>query len=71
MRIQKIKVELLLGLVVSGLLFGCAANTPYSETVIDTSTGAQGRGLPETPVYRRPAYTPGANSDTIGLGEHF
>jgi hypothetical protein len=71
MRIQATKVRLVLGLVVSGLVFGCAANTPYSETVIDTSTGSQKRGLPETPVYRRPMYTPGANSDTIGLGEHF
>ena len=71
MRIQTFKVGLLLGLLLSGLLGGCAANTPYSETVIDTSTGAQGRGLPETPVYNRPVYNPGSNADTIGLGEHF
>ena len=71
MRRQTMNVRLLLGLVVSGLLLGCAANTPYSETVIDTSTGNQQRGLPETPVYRRPVYTPGSSSDTIGLGEHF
>jgi len=71
MRTQTIKVRLLLGLLLSGLLCGCAANTPYSETVIDTSTGSQARGLPETPVYNRPVYTPGTNSDTVGLGEHF
>jgi len=61
------KVHLLLALLLSTLLWGCAANTPYSETVIDTSTGAQQRGLPETPVYSRPVYTPGGSSDLSGL----
>ena len=31
------KVQLL-GLFASGLLCGCAANTPYSETVVDTKS---------------------------------
>jgi hypothetical protein len=61
------KLRLLLGLLVSGLLFGCAANTPYSETVINTSTGTQQRGLPETPVYNKPIYQPGGTSDLSGL----
>lgn len=64
------KVHLLLGLLLSGLLYGCAANTPYSETVIDTTRHTQERGLPEAPVYNRPVYAPGSNSDTVGLGEH-
>jgi hypothetical protein len=59
MRNQTMKVRLLLGLLLSGLLCGCAANTPYSETVIDTNKRTQQRGLPETPVYGRPIYTPG------------
>ena len=65
------KVHLMLALLLSGLLCGCAANTPYSETVVDTTKHTQERGLPETPVYNRPIYTPGGNSDTVGLGEHF
>jgi hypothetical protein len=69
MRNQTIKVRLLLGLLLSGLLCSCAANTPYSETVIDTSAGTQKRGLPETPVYNKPVYTPGSTSD-LG-GTHF
>jgi hypothetical protein len=62
-------VRLLLGLLLSGLLWGCAANTPYSETVVDTNTHTQQRGLPETPVYNRPIYTPGS-TEPIGLGNH-
>jgi len=62
------KVHLLLGLMLSGLLFGCAANTPYSETVIDTSKHTQERGLPETPVYNIPIYTPGGGNEQIGIG---
>jgi hypothetical protein len=61
------KVHLVLALLLSPLLWGCAAHTPYSETVIDTSTGTQQRGLPETPVYSRPVYTPGGASDLSGL----
>jgi len=60
------KTHLLLGLVASGLLCGCAANTPYSETVIDTNKHTQERGLPEAPVYNRPTYTPGGTSDLPG-----
>jgi hypothetical protein len=62
--------RLLLALLLSGLLWGCAANTPYSETVVDTNKQTEQRGLPETPVYRRPVYTPGA-SEQIGLGSHY
>lgn len=63
------KTHLLLGLVASGLLCGCAANTPYSETVIDTNKHTQERGLPEVPVYNKPVYTPGGTSDLPG--SHF
>jgi hypothetical protein len=66
MRNQTMKVRLLLGLLLSGLLCGCAANTPYSETVVDTNKRTQERGLPETPVYDRPVYTPGSTSDLPG-----
>ncbi len=64
------KVRLLLNLLLSGLLCGCAANTPYSETVVDTNKHTQQRGLPETPVYSRPVYTPGS-SEQPGLGSHY
>jgi len=60
------KVHLLSSLLLSGLLCGCAANTPYSETVIDTQKHTQERGLPETPVYDKPIYTPGGESDLSG-----
>ncbi|HEX4653925.1 MAG TPA: hypothetical protein VH227_06725 [Candidatus Udaeobacter sp.] len=43
------KMCLLLGLAVSGLLCGCAANTPYSERMIDTSTQTQQTVLPDAP----------------------
>jgi hypothetical protein len=62
------KVHLPLALLLSGLLCGCAANTPYSETVVDTSKHTQERGLPETPVYNRPIYTPGGGNEPIGVG---
>ena len=64
------KVRLLLGLLLPGLLCSCAANTPYSETVVDTNKHTQQRGLPETPVYNKPIYTPGS-SDANLLGGHF
>jgi hypothetical protein len=65
------KVHLLPSLLLSGLLCGCAANTPYSETVVDTTKQTQERGLPETPVYNRPIYTPGTGgADDLG-GGHF
>jgi hypothetical protein len=54
------KVRLLFGLLLSGLLCGCAANTPYSETVIDTSTQTQQTVLPDTPVANRPTFAPGS-----------
>lgn len=64
------KVRLLLGLLLSGLLCGCAANTPYSETVVDTNKHTQQRGLPETPSYNKPVFTPGSNEEP-GLGAHY
>jgi len=70
MRNQTMKVRLLLGLLLAGLLCGCAANTPYSETVVDTDKHTQQRGLPETPVYSRPVYAPGS-TETISLGSHY
>ncbi len=53
------KVRLLLGLLLSGLLCGCAANTPYSETVVDTNKHTQQRGLPETPCVQQTSVYPG------------
>ena len=64
------KVRLLFGFLLVGLFCGCAANTPYSETVVDTEKHTQQRGLPETPVYGRPVYTPGS-SEQPGLGSHY
>jgi hypothetical protein len=60
------EVRLLLGLLLSALLCSCAANTPYSETVVDTNKQTQQRGLPETPVSDRPVYTPGSQGMTSG-----
>ena len=67
---QTMKVRLMLGLLLSGLLCGCAANTPYSETVVDTNKHTQQRGLPETEVYNRPIYNPGPSNDNLS-GGHF
>jgi hypothetical protein len=64
------KVRLLSSLLLSGLLCGCAANTPYSETVVDTNKHTEQRGLPETPVYNKPVYAPGS-TEAIGLGAHY
>ncbi len=64
------KVRLLFSLLLSALLCGCAANTPYSETVIDTTKQTQQRGLPETPVYNRPIFTPGS-SEQPSMGSHY
>jgi hypothetical protein len=61
------KVRLLSGLLLSGLLCGCAATTPYSETMIDTNKQKQQRFLPENQqVYDRPIFTPGGSSDLNG-----
>jgi hypothetical protein len=61
------KVRLALGLLLLGLLYGCAANTPYSETVVDTNKRTQERGLgPQAPIYDRPIFTPGQNADLPG-----
>jgi len=70
MRNQTMKLRLLLGLLLSGLLCGCAANTPYTETVVDTEKHTQQRGLPETPVYDRPVYNPGSTNQ-VGLGANY
>jgi hypothetical protein len=64
------KLRPLLGLLLCALLCGCAANTPYSETVVDTEKHTQQRGLPEAPAYNRPVYTPGT-SEEPGLGSHY
>jgi hypothetical protein len=64
------KGRLPLALLLSGLLCGCAANTPYSETVVDTNKHTEQRGLPETPVYNRPVYSPGSTEEP-GLGSHY
>jgi hypothetical protein len=64
------KVRVPLALLLSGLLCGCAANTPYSETVVDTNKHTQQRGLPETPVSGRPVYTPGS-TEQPGIGAHY
>jgi len=64
------KLRPLLGLLLCMLLCGCAANTPYSETVVDTEKHTQQRGLPDTPAYNKPVYTPGA-SEQPGLGSHY
>jgi hypothetical protein len=64
------KLRLLFSLLLCALIYGCAANTPYSETVVDTSKHTEERGLPQTPVYNRPVYAPGT-SEQIGLGSHY
>jgi hypothetical protein len=56
------KVCLLLGLLISGLLCSCAANAPYTETMTDTSTQAQQRVLPEAPRQAPLTYQPGLDS---------
>jgi hypothetical protein len=49
MRREAIKVHVLLGFLVSAILCSCAANSPNSETMIDTSTQAQQRVLQDAP----------------------
>jgi hypothetical protein len=56
------KVRLLAGLLMSGLLCGCAANAPYTETMTDTSTQTQKRVLPESPSQGPLTYQPGLDS---------
>jgi hypothetical protein len=43
------KVHVLLGFLVSAILCSCAANSPSSETMIDTSTHARQTVLPDAP----------------------
>jgi hypothetical protein len=49
MRREAMKVHVLLGFFVSAILCSCAANTPGSETMIDTSTHARQTVFPEAP----------------------
>jgi hypothetical protein len=58
------KVHLLLGLLLSALLCGCAANVPYSETMTDTSTQGQRRVLPDAPRQAPLTYQPGLDSSS-------
>ena len=56
------KVRLLFGLLVLGLLCSCAANAPYTETMTDTNTQTQQRFLPDAPRQAPLTYTPGLDS---------
>jgi hypothetical protein len=38
--------------------------------VVDTNKHTQQRGLPETPSYNKPVFTPGS-SEQPGLGSHY
>ncbi|HEX9280998.1 MAG TPA: hypothetical protein VF878_00840 [Candidatus Udaeobacter sp.] len=62
------KVRLLFGLLLSGLLCGCAANTPYSETMTDTSAQTQQRVLPDAPRQAPLTYQPGLDSGSGMMG---
>jgi outer membrane lipoprotein SlyB len=53
---------LLLGLLASVLLCGCAANTPYSETMTDTSAQTHQRVLPDAPSQGPIKFQPGLDS---------
>jgi hypothetical protein len=61
------KLRLLLGLLASCLLCGCAANVPYSETMTDTGSQGQQRVLPEAPRQAPLTYQPGLDSGPGGL----
>lgn len=54
--------RLLLSLLLSVLLCGCAANTPYTETVVDTEKHTQQRALPDAPRREPLTYQPGLDS---------
>jgi hypothetical protein len=56
------KLHQLFGLLLSGLLCGCAATAPYSETMTDTSTQTQQRVLPNAPPQPPLTYQPGLDS---------
>ena len=55
-------VRLLLSLLLSSLLCGCAANTPYTETMTDTSAQTHQRVLPDAPRREPLTYQPGLDS---------
>jgi hypothetical protein len=57
-----VKVRLLLGLLVAGLLCGCASSAPYSETMIDTNSKNRQTVLPEAPPQAPLTYQPGLDS---------
>ena len=67
MRNQTMKL-LLLGLLASLLLCGCAANTPYTETMTDTSAQTQQRVLPDAPRREPLTYQPGLDSGSGIMG---
>jgi hypothetical protein len=62
------KFRLLLGLLASGLLCGCAAHVPYSETMTDTGTQNQRRVLPDAPSQGPITYQPGLDAGPGNLG---
>jgi outer membrane biogenesis lipoprotein LolB len=51
-----------LGLLASVLLCGCAANTPYTETMTDTSAQTHQRVLPDAPSQGPIKFQPGLDS---------
>ena len=53
---------LLLGLFASVVLCGCAANTPYTETMTDTNAQTHQRVLPDAPRREPLTYQPGLDS---------
>jgi hypothetical protein len=71
MRHQTMKVRLLLGLVLSGLLCSCASNSQYSETMIDTSTHAGQTVLPEPPPHEHLSAPIGQQDSGITLPHGF
>jgi hypothetical protein len=62
------KARLLLGLLLAGLLCGCASSSPYSETMTDTDTQSQQSVLPEGPRRPPPTYRPGLDSGPGYMG---
>jgi len=65
---QTMKIHLLLGLLLSSLLCGCAANVPYAETMTDSSTQSQQRVLPDAPRQAPLTYQPGLDSGSGMMG---
>jgi hypothetical protein len=61
-------VRLLFSLLLSGLLCGCAATIPYSETMTDTNTQNQQRVMPDAPRQAPLTYQPGLDSGSGMMG---